>query len=1787
MTGPRPLHLIFALIALCAIAALPAAASHFADREHPQEEHPASFCAQVTPARNTSGVQPNDANSSCRRSDNPEPQHGDADSDAPPTYTGMPSFELLHDVLRDFRGLRPPPLPDFAIDVFPRQQIDAHNRGLQTDGSATAYLLDPITRRYERRGPQRSGRWTREQYTQEEPTWRDAFRCLAVVVYIIVPAVMALVYMLVMASWAYTTLAPWIYSGGAAIGGWLYSIGISACIAYACLVITLAAFGCALHRQGVWRWPLRVATCTAFSFAAVNVVYPDYMARFVGSSWSSAFPFLPALPTEVLHIVTTALSICITAHSFDWLRQGEEGGLFIALATVYFGVVMSIVHACAYVYRTYNVELFVIDFVASAVVVTLCATAAVYAAGRRWSAFTCVIVLAVGLNYVAQPAEAMEVGAAVAAAAGGGPIVVGGGAHWYVGWAIIFSAATVAVTSTIYVAQLALAAAQQWLWNTYDATIGSVLRFIRIDTFLLPFGDAATRLANLWTPMSNSTTVTAATSSDAFGEPTCPFGGSSAQDERCTLAQNFGVKHENPFLAAFIHLAIGLGFIFLVCPVLWRTSRFFAQKLLRAAQLYIWPSDKPQETEELPQGWVPRLAMLSVALFFWLSSSVLPAKGTYAPRLYGLANNWFKTAWYACPPTLEKFAVDDALDDGVDKFRERIMNQLPTATDQLRRLEVSGKRSLAKIREAMTAKNQWDETRIFYAHRGESKEEVLPNHAIAIQKSGWDTKSKAGGVPYRVVCDGQVSSKSGVLTVPALALLSLSMRGYRDEDAPTVVYRSYEKWEEDDVTDRSTSPVAVRKQQQIMLLAHGGAAPAAASTTTTPTQDERLAAQLPQHKGKKKQEDKKVACSADTKLYGKNQCGLFALAAVGHGACLTTMLNEGFHGDFSAWYDADISQVAGLQRVLAAADHIGMDITAGHTMRDMWARLRDVLLVGNKTIGKLATFYDFRLSPLQAKSKKLHPVPVAIVRQIEQDGEYDHAIAFAHNQMRRAWYSFDDPDKTLKCEPAGDFFFYVEEFEPQRYNPVPVTDEVGSPEPRCPTVLAGASRTASSSSSASSSSTTTTSSAAPSDEGVVTQSPSPAAVVCSTCNKAKTDHDLHDPSHYYDIKCSTCENQFFGKCSPPTRVNRTTWKCETCEPGAAAREEAAAARHKAELKTKQQTDAQARAAAAAATASTTRTTASSSAKKEKKKEDKSATPSATASTTTTTSTPAAPVRARAAAGDAVDRSADPTRRVRMHEMENLDKVPCSKCAHRAESHAGGRNDCKRVTQCSTCNELFRSGCGPAASDANLYQRVQEKDKPLRKCGTGSWTCQACTPPAQTRAAERREQRQRQQKQEGRAQPAATSAAPKREQRAATASASSSSSSSSSSSARSSSASSSASSQPVVLPEPEVKIQRERLPMADHAAAFRSDPGVPPTGSQLPGGFLQHLEIGYHVSKDLLKGFTAATRDKHVRALRKFQYAVAKCKEWQTMSLGDVFPLHIDALNKARGWAASTRSREASSLIGAVQNLPSYTALKTEYDLTELSPVRLAMREYDREAKNNGPIGLPTATAADVAAAVRETDNKTVRAALMFAWVFAGRVGDVLAADKSSIREWTASTGVLHFRFSTGKKTKGGGDPYTLATCVPEEWRGEMDIFIKEARKAPRATLFDLVGERTIGARVTAALRGKTRTHLNARAIRRGALQALGDHAVDLEEIQQFAGHARKMTTLRYLNWGENARKVHDKMQGAARLALALDPQSRAVVSSSEEEEEEQQAQEQVVVVEEEVQQERPRGAGKL
>lgn len=338
--------------------------------------------------------------------------------------------------------------------------------------------------------------------------------------------------------------------------------------------------------------------------------------------------------------------------------------------------------------------------------------------------------------------------------------------------------------------------------------------------------------------------------------------------------------------------------------------------------------------------------------------------------------------------------------------------------------------------------------------------------------------------------------------------------------------------------------------------------------------------------------------------------------------------------------------------------------------------------------------------------------------------------------------------------------------------------------------------------------------------------------------------------------------------------------------------------------------------------------------------------------------------------------------------------------------------------------------------------------------------------------------------------------------------------------------------------------QKRLDAAGEALVFQLAPGEaqgPPLLSSLAGRLFCNLVLEFQdLGSKTANQAQPETQERHLQALKMMKAEMTLADK--LLPLGHAVAAVYERRAETRKWQPQTTERELACAIGAFQNLPRYANVRSGYKLTEDKVFSSVMKIWKHRANAAQPINQVAATALDVARAVELCKDPSVKAALIMAWCFAGRVADVSHLKGVDVLKMSMETGELQVRFCTTKTTQSAGvQPYTLTSCVPPEWRAAIQAQLADYNRRCQGSdngLFSL-SIKKLAARVTESLR-RVNPALGARTLRRGALQILAKEGnCDLEEVRKFAGHKNEATTLRYLSWGAGAKKQQTRSFEAA------------------------------------------------
>lgn len=134
------------------------------------------------------------------------------------------------------------------------------------------------------------------------------------------------------------------------------------------------------------------------------------------------------------------------------------------------------------------------------------------------------------------------------------------------------------------------------------------------------------------------------------------------------------------------------------------------------------------------------------------------------------------------------------------------------------------------------------------------------------------------------------------------------------------------------------------------------------------------------------------------------------------------------------------------------------------------------------------------------------------------------------------------------------------------------------------------------------------------------------------------------------------------------------------------------------------------------------------------------------------------------------------------------------------------------------------------------------------------------------------------------------------------------------------------------------------------------------------------------------------------------------------------------------------------------------------------------------------------------------------------WTTAARPGDAIYLDFRDMRQ-QGNNGEVSIKFLKGKGVNLRG-PYTVHTALPKPWMKHKHWILQDiGREIVPEDQVEHVQKLTL-----LALR-KVDTELEARSIRRGAIQTLAAAGATDDTLMMFSGHKSVATLHRYLDWG--------------------------------------------------------------
>jgi hypothetical protein len=209
---------------------------------------------------------------------------------------------------------------------------------------------------------------------------------------------------------------------------------------------------------------------------------------------------------------------------------------------------------------------------------------------------------------------------------------------------------------------------------------------------------------------------------------------------------------------------------------------------------------------------------------------------------------------------------------------------------------------------------------------------------------------------------------------------------------------------------------------------------------------------------------------------------------------------------------------------------------------------------------------------------------------------------------------------------------------------------------------------------------------------------------------------------------------------------------------------------------------------------------------------------------------------------------------------------------------------------------------------------------------------------------------------------------------------------------------------------------------------------------------------------------------------------------------------------------------AGALIGAYRQTAAWkTSIKAQ-DLMQSTQWKRALRGWDREVferpLSEGIFPVHREVVEKALATLRRYDCQTARYLILW-WALCARPGDTAQLADGDLL-WTSPI-ALTVTFRRGKAVIVRGGPYSVHTVIPEDWS-----YIVKNTASPNS-LKEQERVHQMAMRTLLEIDPK----IQARSMRRGALQTLALSGAKMETLLCFSGHRNEKMLLRYLDWGRH------------------------------------------------------------
>ena len=295
--------------------------------------------------------------------------------------------------------------------------------------------------------------------------------------------------------------------------------------------------------------------------------------------------------------------------------------------------------------------------------------------------------------------------------------------------------------------------------------------------------------------------------------------------------------------------------------------------------------------------------------------------------------------------------------------------------------------------------------------------------------------------------------------------------------------------------------------------------------------------------------------------------------------------------------------------------------------------------------------------------------------------------------------------------------------------------------------------------------------------------------------------------------------------------------------------------------------------------------------------------------------------------------------------------------------------------------------------------------------------------------------------------------------------------------------------------------------------FRASDGSAPTVADLTGADVNNLVLAQkrpdHIPVIAWQAIIPATRALHHTWLLHLQH----CPPHLPLTLSILEMIRQRGLKKT--WEWSTILKYLLTIEAALKALPMYTTEDRAPILLWTCPIWKAAVKTAKYRGNTTPTREPLpATATEIERVYALEPNPLLALFIKLSWLTAARLGDTASLRRQNVVNSPSVTSITYME-AKGSHFRG---PYTVHVGLPKDTQQQLQDHLLTL--GPREKIFPITFLR-------AALISIRRANplLEAKSLRRGALQTMSRAGVKEETLREFSGHTNNTTLRRYLSWG--------------------------------------------------------------